>query len=153
MISFWRKHPLFVLLCLFATVLIQSDSFLLGQGPRTAVKENQQSPLPLLPSRFQENQEILKNKIVLYSSNNNIDENDVLGVGSRGITLFCIVALFNVWLFSIPTEFRRAKYCSEEQVRLYPDSNCMTKDMWIGGIQEYYTNGGGIKFDFSSEGK
>ena len=65
-----------------------------------------------------------------------------------------VLAMFvNVWMFSVPTEFRRAKMCSEEQVLLYPDSNCMTFKSWKEGIAEYYANGGGVKFDFSIEGK
>ena len=52
-------------------------------------------------------------------------------------------------MFSIPVEFRRARLCSEEQVRLNPDSKCMTFEMWTKGVSEYYGNGGGINFDFS----
>ena len=98
--------------------------------------------------------ETSQSSVILNSrSSNDDDDDDVLGVGTRGITLFCVVAVFNIWLFSIPTEFRRAKFCSAEQVRLYPDSKCMTSEMWIGGIKEYYANGGGLKFDFSIEGR
>ena len=65
-----------------------------------------------------------------------------------------VFAMFvNVWLFSIPTEFRRAQFCNEEQVRLYPESKCITFKSWREGIAEYYANGGGVKFDFSIEGK
>jgi hypothetical protein len=87
-----------------------------------------------------------------HNSNNN-EEEDTLGVGNRGISLFLAVLLFNVWLFSIPPEFRRAKNCSAEQVRLNPDSKCMTSEMWWGGIAEYYRTGGSVQFDFSIEGK
>lgn len=76
--------------------------------------------------------------------------NDIIGI-QRGLYLLGIVFLFNIWIFSIPPEFRRAKICSEEQVRLFPDSGCMTADQWVGGIQDYYANGGGIEFDFSIE--
>ena len=61
--------------------------------------------------------------------------------------------LVSVWLFSIPVEFRRARFCTEEDVRLYPEKNCITFNSWREGIAEYYANGGGVKFDFSIEEK
>ena len=78
------------------------------------------------------------------------DVNEIIGI-QRGIYLLGIVFFFNVWIFSIPPEFRRAKICSDEQVRLFPDSGCMTGSQWVGGITEYYANGGGVNFDFSIE--
>jgi hypothetical protein len=89
----------------------------------------------------------------LSKDNNNEEENntDPLGI-SRGAILFLVVASANLWLFSVPPEFRRARNCSEEQVLLYPDRKCMTTEMWWGGIADYYRNGGGFQFDFSMEG-
>lgn len=78
------------------------------------------------------------------------DVNEIIGI-QRGLYLMGIVFFINVWIFSIPPEFRRAKICSEEQVRLFPDSGCVTADKWVDGIKEYYANGGGINFDFSIE--
>ena len=67
----------------------------------------------------------------------------------RGLLIFPLALLFNVWMFSIPVEYRRARICSEEQVRENPDSKCMTTETWRRGVADYYANGGGIKFDFS----
>ena len=76
----------------------------------------------------------------------------VNGTGT-GWYLLAFALLVNVWFFSIPPEFRRARLCNEEEVVLYADKNCMTGDQWVKGVQEYYQNGGGIHFDFSIEGK
>jgi hypothetical protein len=78
--------------------------------------------------------------------------NEIIGI-DRGLYLIAIVMFINVWIFSIPPEFRRAKICSEEQVIQYPDSGCMTGTKWVGGVRDYYANGGGISFDFSIEKK
>jgi hypothetical protein len=87
----------------------------------------------------------------LSNNSNEEENNDPLGI-SRGAILFLVVALANLWLFSVPPEFRRARNCSEEQVLLHPGRNCMTAEMWWGGIADYYRNGGGVQFDFSMEG-
>ena len=64
--------------------------------------------------------------------------------------IFSIVLLLCVWNFTIPTEFRRARICSEQQVIDYPNSNCKTWSQYVSGIQNYYNNGGTLlKFDFS----
>ena len=76
--------------------------------------------------------------------------NKIIGI-DRGVYILGFALLANVWLFSIPPEFRRAKICSEEQVIQFPDSNCMTASSWVEGVQSYYSNGGGVKFDFSVE--
>lgn len=68
-----------------------------------------------------------------------------------GKYLLGLVLLVNVWAFSIPVEFRRARFCTEEQVRLNTDSHCITFDNWKSGIIDYYANGGGAQFDFSVE--
>jgi hypothetical protein len=78
--------------------------------------------------------------------------NEIIGI-DRGLYLIAIVIFFNVWIFSIPPEFRRAKLCSEEQVIQYPDSGCITGAKWASGVKEYYANGGGISFDFSVDPK
>ena len=71
----------------------------------------------------------------------------------RGKVLLLLVLIVNVWMFSIPVEFRRARLCNEEDTRLYPDKHCTTMEAWRMGVVDYYANGGGIKFDFSIEGK
>ncbi|KAL7494817.1 hypothetical protein ACHAWT_005968 [Skeletonema menzelii] len=68
-----------------------------------------------------------------------------------GKYLLFLVLLVNVWAFSIPVEFRRARFCSEEDVRLNPDSHCITFENWKSGIVDYYANGGGVNFDFTVE--
>ena len=79
-------------------------------------------------------------------------EGDYGGLG-RGKILLAIVMLANIWAFTIPPEFRRARLCNEEDVKLYPERNCTTFKAWRKGVAEYYANGGGINFDFSVEGK
>lgn len=68
-----------------------------------------------------------------------------------GKYLLFLVMLVNIWAFSIPVEFRRARFCTEEEVRLNPDSHCITFDNWKSGIIDYYANGGGVQFDFTVE--
>mmetsp|Transcript_25135 Transcript_25135/g.54865 ORF Transcript_25135/g.54865 Transcript_25135/m.54865 type:complete len:165 (-) Transcript_25135:47-541(-) len=75
-------------------------------------------------------------------------EGDPTGL-KRGAILLPIIFLINVWLFSIPVEFRRARLCSEEEVRANPNSKCMTWETWRSGVADYYASGGGVKFDFS----
>lgn len=62
----------------------------------------------------------------------------------RGYIVFAFVLLVNVWLFTIPVEFRRAYICPTSRAE-----NCMPLASWVGGIKDYYANGGGIEFDFS----
>lgn len=90
-----------------------------------------------------------KNKFQEQDSNY---RNSVYGVNpERGPLLLGIVMLFCIWQFTIPVEFRRARFCSEQQVLQFPNSKCITVDNWIKNIQEYYQNGGGIQWDFSLE--
>lgn len=77
---------------------------------------------------------------------------DTYGIQNGGYLLLFALAV-NVWFFTIPVEFRRSKFCSEEDVRLHPESKCTTFDAWRRGIAEYYANGGGVEFDFSIEGR
>jgi hypothetical protein len=73
--------------------------------------------------------------------------------GSNGGTYFmALVLLVNVWLFTIPTEFRRAHLYPEGNAGLYSDPKGITAKDWAAGVAQYYANGGGIKFDFSIEG-
>ena len=83
----------------------------------------------------------------------NYGSDDPLGL-KQGAYLFGLVGFLCVWVFSVPVEFRRARMCSEEQVRTAaPERNCMTFGTWRQGIADYYSNGGGVNFDFSVEGK
>ena len=73
--------------------------------------------------------------------------------GTKGGAYFmAIVLLANVWLFTIPTEFRRAHIYPEGNSNLYSDPKAMTGKEWASGIAHYYANGGGVVFDFSIEG-
>ena len=78
-------------------------------------------------------------------------DNDPTGL-KEGKYLLILVMLINIWAFSIPPEFRRAQFCSEEQVRDNPESKCITFGAWKDGIAEYYNNGGGVDFNFEVEG-
>lgn len=83
----------------------------------------------------------------------NYGTDDTLGT-KQGVYLFGLVGLLCVWIFSVPVEFRRARMCSEEQVKTAaPEKHCMTFGDWRQGIADYYSNGGGVNFDFSIEGK
>mmetsp|Transcript_8648 Transcript_8648/g.13451 ORF Transcript_8648/g.13451 Transcript_8648/m.13451 type:complete len:155 (-) Transcript_8648:1400-1864(-) len=74
--------------------------------------------------------------------------------GSAGGTYFlAAVLLANVWLFTIPTEFRRAHLYPEGNAGLYSDPKGITAKDWAAGVAQYYGNGGGVKFDFSVEGR
>jgi hypothetical protein len=58
-----------------------------------------------------------------------------------------IVLALCIWLFSIPTEFRRAHLCSDEDAAVY--EQCWTLGQWTDGVADYYKKGGGVNFDFS----
>mmetsp|Transcript_6931 Transcript_6931/g.9792 ORF Transcript_6931/g.9792 Transcript_6931/m.9792 type:complete len:166 (-) Transcript_6931:44-541(-) len=64
-----------------------------------------------------------------------------------GFYLMGIVVALWIWLFSIPPEFRRARFCTEADTAIY--DQCWTVQSWSSGVADYYKNGGGIKFDFS----
>lgn len=66
----------------------------------------------------------------------------------RGAVLLGLVLLVNVWLFSIPPEFRRAEICLRESA-----SDCVKLQDWASQIKAYYDAGGGVVFDFSIERK
>mmetsp|Transcript_4582 Transcript_4582/g.6768 ORF Transcript_4582/g.6768 Transcript_4582/m.6768 type:complete len:167 (+) Transcript_4582:154-654(+) len=57
-----------------------------------------------------------------------------------------ILALW-IWLFSIPPEFRRARFCSAEDTAVY--EQCWTVQTWTSGVADYYKGGGGFNLDFS----
>jgi hypothetical protein len=65
--------------------------------------------------------------------------NSALGLG-RGVVLLTIALLINIWFFTIPTEFRRTRLCSEIDTKVYPEL-CMTPQMFVNGISEYYKSG------------
>lgn len=77
-------------------------------------------------------------------------DTDVDGLKNAPYILAFVFAL-SVWSFSIPPDFRRARFCSEQQVIDNPGSRCTTFEDWRDGIVEYYKNGGGVQFDFSVE--
>jgi hypothetical protein len=95
-----------------------------------------------------------KSTICLRMNNNFTppDNKDIGGL-NEGKYLFLFVLSACIWIFSIPPEFRRARFCTDEDVRLYPEKHCTTFNAWRTGISEYYANGGGVHFDFSIEGK
>ena len=78
-------------------------------------------------------------------------QSDIDGT-KTGSYFMAVVLLLNVWLFSIPTEFRRAHIYPEGNAGLYTDAKAMTAKEWASGVAKYYANGGGVKFDFSIEG-
>jgi hypothetical protein len=83
----------------------------------------------------------------LFQSQNEVQ---VDGTG-RGSVFFALVLVGCIWVFSIPTEFRRAHFCFVEQCiqersKCY---DCVTLSEWTTGVQEYYCNGGGVEFDFT----
>ena len=76
--------------------------------------------------------------------------------GDRGLILFILVMLVNVWLFSIPPYFRRVLICPdplptgcETTTPRTKCQECITAEEWKQGVVDYYQNGGGIQFDFS----
>lgn len=74
--------------------------------------------------------------------------------GSKpGSVFLAAVLLVNIWLFTIPTEFRRAHIYPEGNAALYSDPRGTTANDWVAGVAQYYANGGGVKFDFSVEGR
>lgn len=103
-----------------------------------------------IESRFSTELQDRKNDV--SSEERGSDEvNTLIGI-DRGLYLWAIVIAINIWFFSIPVEFRRTRFCNEADSAAYPD-RCMTTKQFTSGIAKYYRNGGGIKFDFSVEGK
>ena len=63
----------------------------------------------------------------------------VLGMNT-GMYLGALVLALNIWIFSIPVEFRRTRICNEADTAAFPN-RCMTGEMWRNGIADYYKNG------------
>lgn len=109
---------------------------------------------PLTFTAFQQQQQCRSfddnpNRLQLFLGKNSNSNIDVDGMQTAPY-IFTFILLLCVWNFTIPTEFRRARICSEQQVIEYPDSNCKTWSQYASGIQDYYRNGGTLfKFDFS----
>lgn len=99
------------------------------------------TPSSITPRNFNE----------ITTSSLGMAQSDIDGT-KTGSYFMAVVLLANVWLFSIPTEFRRAHIYPEGNAGLYTDAKAMTAKEWASGVAEYYANGGGIKFDFSIEG-
>lgn len=74
--------------------------------------------------------------------------NEIYGI-DRGIPILAFALILSAWLFTIPTEFRRAHFCASDQCVQARCNDCMTVSEWGSGIRDYYRNGGGIKWDFS----
>jgi hypothetical protein len=144
---------LMALVLLVATVVVERyEAF--SPWPSTMVRHR---PLRFGPvvsdSPFGSISKRTKASTVLFSEpKKRKSTNEIIGI-DRGLYLIAIVIFFNIWIFSIPPEFRRAKLCSEEQVIQYPESGCITGAKWASGVREYYANGGGISFDFSIDPK
>jgi hypothetical protein len=100
--------------------------------------ENQQQPSQtVVPSR--------QSNPRFATPNSSVD-----GTG-RGLILWVMVFVGIVWSFSIPTEFRRAHFCTIERCveNRSQCSDCVTFSEWKQGVTNYYRNGGGIEFDFT----
>jgi hypothetical protein len=69
----------------------------------------------------------------------------------RGKIIQVIVLAVCVWSFSIPPEFRRARFCTTSAcVESRASCNdCVTFSEWKIKVVEYYKGGGGVNFDFS----
>ena len=99
---------------------------------------------------------VTKNK--KQSEPQNPPSSDLLdGYEKRGLVLFALVAITNIWSFTIPVELRRAHICSTQKCvedntgRLCYD--CISWGEWKERVVDYYKGGGGIHFDFSVEEK
>jgi hypothetical protein len=69
----------------------------------------------------------------------------------RGKIIQVIVLAVCVWSFSIPPEFRRARFCTTSRcVESRASCNdCVTFSEWKVKVVDYYKGGGGVNFDFS----
>jgi hypothetical protein len=108
----------------------------------------------LLNGRMSTSYPVVPNLTVIRMNEGDDDSYDIRRVdGSIGGTYFmAVVLLVNVWIFSIPPEYRRAHLYPEGNAGLYSDPKGITAKDWAAGVAQYYANGGGIKFDFSIEG-
>ena len=137
LLSLCTKHNLLVLV--FWTLLVT-------EGP---VRSTGFVPVPHPVAGIHQQQLVSRRRPMFYEPSSQVD-----GTG-RGKYILAFSLASCLWIFSIPTEFRRAIICPSdacaEQRTLCND--CMTRDEWVGGIKEYYRNGGGVKFDFSIDPK
>ena len=135
-----------VLFSFFIPILIhynQCSAFL-----NTPIKNNLNTkqytkPNPCRPAK----QTQFQRNLTLQSTKNKADP---LGL-KRGSVVLVIAVIYNIWLFSIPPEYRRAKTCSAEQVQAKLNCHCITNEDWWSGVKEYYRDGGGVHFDLSIE--
>ena len=74
--------------------------------------------------------------------------NEIYGI-ERGYPILAFSILLSAWFFTIPPEFRRAHFCASDICVQTRCNDCMSVTEWVTGIQDYYQNGGGIKWDFS----
>jgi hypothetical protein len=105
------------------------------------------------PSLFFENQQPSQTGVVPSRQSNPrfASPNSAVDGTGRGLILWGMVLLGIVWLFSIPTEFRRAHFCTIERCveNRSQCNDCVTFSEWNQGVADYYRNGGGIEFDFT----
>mmetsp|Transcript_21895 Transcript_21895/g.28343 ORF Transcript_21895/g.28343 Transcript_21895/m.28343 type:complete len:172 (-) Transcript_21895:210-725(-) len=151
-----RRTLSYFLICLLAAALSHvGESFVvIGSSstmPTTATSLSTKTIFVVSPTAATRNNHLLssslskKSKITsLYDSKADLD-----GTG-RGIYILAFSFLVSLWMFSIPTEFRRAHFCPNEQCTQNRAScyDCVTTSEWTTGIEEYYKGGGGIKWDF-----
>ena len=90
-----------------------------------------------------------RSSLVLHYDNNNYDSD--LGSNRAGIPILIASLLVCAWFFTIPPEFRRARYCGSTYCadNRAECNNCKTVGELQHDIQDYYRHGGGIKWDFS----
>jgi hypothetical protein len=69
----------------------------------------------------------------------------------RGKIIQVIVLAVCVWSFSIPPEFRRARFCTTSGCveNRASCNDCVTFSEWKIKVVDYYKGGGGVNFDFS----
>ena len=89
-----------------------------------------------------------RSSLVLHQ---NMNGADTAGM-RRGVPIFIFTLMACVWLFTIPPEFRRTRFCGAVKTCIdNPASchNCKTVGELSAEIKDYYKNGGGIQWDFS----
>jgi len=111
-------------------------------GSIRSAQSTADTPLGAYPTSSLPTRRSFDSSTVLYSK---ID-------GSREGNYLLVLALaICVWMFSIPTEFRRAHFCASNECveRRAACNDCITLSEWSTGVADYYKNGGGVEFDFS----
>ena len=145
-----------ILLALFASAGVVSSFTTAPSRAASRTVESNQQPWNFISSKttqqtfLSQPSDTTTTTTSLQMSGGSNPDVDTDGTDAGKYLLFAVL-LVNVWAFSIPVEFRRARFCTEEQVRLNSDSHCITFDNWKSGIVDYYANGGGVDFDFSVE--